>query len=203
MKNEKQIVLFLKKNTEYNPTQLGAKINQKFNNLGLPIILPNNYTKDNQPLIIFNQGILNMTITINDVSFTFLEKNKNDIADLLIDIVSFLEDNELNFNRMGYVSSYYQTKKEREFFKDKMIKEKNKICNDFQIAWYEEQLIDSVKVNFWERHLTDFYNNVEFLTIFDINTPVDQDYNINSYFLQNFLKKCDKFLELKIKEFTK
>lgn len=39
MKNERQLVLFLKKGNEFNPTNLASSIYNKFNQLGDPIIL--------------------------------------------------------------------------------------------------------------------------------------------------------------------
>ena len=67
MKNERQLVLFLKKGSKFNQTQVAAKINEKFEELGNPAILPVNDKNPTQPLIIFNQGIMNITMNYNDV----------------------------------------------------------------------------------------------------------------------------------------
>lgn len=198
MKNEKQIVLFLKPNSTFNQTELAAKLNSKFSELGNPTILPPNDKDPIQPLIIFNQGILNITMNYNDVSFIFSEENSKDCDELIIKIIECLEDFNLDFTRMGYVSTYIHNKKERENFKALMFKDDSVIKDDFQLAWYSKELIDSVSVNVWERHFTDFHNKVEFVSIFDINTPIEEEYNISSEFVEGFLKKCNKFIEDKL-----
>lgn len=200
MKNERQIVLFLKKNTSFNQTQIAAKINEKFSELGNPVILPPNDKDPNQPLIIFNQGLLNLTLNYNDVSFVFFEENKDKVEELMYEIITMLEDYSLDFVRFGYVSTYLGTKKEKEIFKEKVFKIDNMINDDFQLSWYTKELIDSVSVNVWERHFTDFANNVELVSIFDINTPMEEEFNITSDFIENFIKKCDKHINKKMNE---
>ena len=111
--------------------------------------------------------------------------------ELMLEIVSFLEES-LRFVRLGYVTTYNHTKVERENFIENVFKDRKMITSEFQLSWYTSSLIDSVKVNVWERHLTDIMNKVEFVSIFDINTPIDEENNINSDFLSSFLKKCDK-----------
>lgn len=200
MKNERQIVLFLKKNTSFNQTQIAAKLNEKFSELGNPVILPPNDKDPNQPLIIFNQGLLNLTLNYNDVSFVFFEENKDKVEELMYEIITMLEDYSLDFVRFGYVSTYLGTKKEKEIFKEKVFKIDNMINDDFQLSWYTKELIDSVSVNVWERHFTDFANNVELVSIFDINTPMEEEFNITSDFIENFIKKCDKHINKKMNE---
>lgn len=200
MKNERQIVLFLKKNTSFNQTQIAAKLNEKFSELGNPVILPPNENDPNQPLIIFNQGLLNLTINYNDVSFVFFEENKEKVEELIYEILTILEDYSFDFVRFGYISTYLGSKKEKEMFKEKVFKINNLINDDFQLSWYTKELIDSVSVNVWERHFTDFVNKVEIVSIFDINTPMEEEYNITSDFIQNFIKKCDKHISKKMNE---
>ena len=200
MKNERQIELFLKKNTSFNQTQIAAKLNEKFSELGNPVILPPNDKNPNQPLIIFNQGLLNLTLNYNDVSFVFFEENKDKVEELMYEIITMLEDYSLDFVRFGYVSTYLGTKKEKEIFKEKVFKIDNMINDDFQLSWYTKELIDSVSVNVWERHFTDFANNVELVSIFDINTPMEEEFNITSDFIENFIKKCDKHINKKMNE---
>lgn len=200
MKNEKQIVLFLKSNTTFNQTQIAAKMTEKFSELGSPIILPPNENDTNQPLIIFNQGIMNVTINYNDVSMVFFEDNKDSCNELIVDLIDFFTDYSFDFVRMGYISTFLNGKKERENFKKKMFAEENVINDDFQLAWYSKESIDSVLVNVWERYFTDFNQNIDLVSIFDINTPIDEEYNISSDFVGNFLKKCDKFIENKLKD---
>lgn len=200
MKNERQIVLFFEKNIEFNQTQLAAKLNEKFSELGNPVILPPSDRNREQPLIIFNQSYINMTVSYNAVSFIFSEDDKDNCDKLVIRIMEILEEFGLYFIRMGYVSTYVYGKKERKNFKSIAFKDSIPINDDFQLAWYSKELIDSVAVNVWERYFTDLANKLEFASVFDINTPVEEEYNISSEFVEDFCKKCDKFIEAKLKD---
>ena len=191
MKNEKQIVLFLAKNTDYNEVQLAARLNESFPDLGSPITIPFDEKNPGAPIIVFNKGKINLTMNYNDVSFIYNRENEKENDELMLEIVSFLED-VLRFVRLGYVTTYNHTKVERENFIENVFKDRKMITSEFQLSWYTSSLIDSVKVNVWERHLTDIMNKVEFVSIFDINTPIEEENNITSEFLSSFLKKCDK-----------
>ena len=111
-----------------------------------------------------------------------------------MEIIEYFEDLDFSFARMGYISTYLHSKKERENFKENVFKDKELINSEFQLSWYSKELIDSVSVNVWEREMTDTMNNVDFVSIFDINTPIDEVYNITAEFLSDFIKKCDKFI---------
>lgn len=197
MKNERQIVLFLKKGSTFNQTQIAAKINEKFIELGNPIILPLNDKDINQPLIIFNQGIINITMNYSEISFVFLEEKYSECFKMMIEIIDLLNDFDLDFIRFGYISTYIGTSSNRKKFNSNMFKDDSIIKDDFQLAWYSKTTIDSVLVNVWERHFTDFIANIDFVSIFDINTPIEEEYNINADFLNSFLKKCDIFINKK------
>jgi len=203
MKNERQLVLFLKKGSTFNQTQVAAKINEKFEELGNPAILPVNDKNPMQPLIIFNQGIMNITMNYNDVSFIFLEENLEKCFNLIVDIMSLLDNLSFDFVRLGYVSTYIGSASERNNFKEKMFKDDSILKDDFQLAWYSKTTIDSVLVNVWERHFTDFVANVEFVSIFDINTPIDEEYNVSCEFVEEFFKKCDLFIKKKMENLLK
>ena len=98
------------------------------------------------------------------------------------------------------IKTFLHSKKEKEKFIEKVFTDKDLIDNEFQLSWYKKELIDSVSVNVWQRNMTDMMNKVDFVTIFDINTPIDEVYNITSSFLDEFLKKCDKYMNEKDKE---
>ena len=199
MKDEKQIVLFFEKNTTYNEVQLAAKLNEKFPELDSPITMPFNGQNVSSPLIVFTKGKINLTLNYNDVSFIYNRENEEENDNLFLEIMEYLEE-DFSFSRLGYVTTYNHTEKERKNFKENVFKDQRMINSEFQLSWYTESLIDSVKVNVWERHLTDMMNNVEFLSIFDINTPINEKYNINSEFVKDFLKKCDKFIKDRIND---
>jgi hypothetical protein len=196
MKDEKQLVLFFKKGTEVDGTDLAAKLSKKFEFLKDPIVLPFDSKNPNQPLVIFNRGIISLTIGIVDVSFVYNSEVHKEMYDDIMDIILYLEDLDYSFERMGYISTFLHSKKDKENFKKNMFKD-DVIDSEFQLSWYKKELIDSVSVNVWQKGITDTINGVEFVSIFDINTPIDESYNITSEFLRDFSKKCDKYIKEK------
>ncbi len=195
MKSEKQIVLFLKKGSSYNPVQIAARLNEKFSYLGIPVTLPFDEKNANNPLIIFNKGLIEFSMNYFDATFIFDDKK---YIDDILSIVEFLEEEGFDFVRFGYISTFIRTKKERELFKKKVFVNPDDYSEEFNLSKYNSILIDSVRVNVWERNLTDNMSKVEFITVIDINTPVNEEYNITSEFLTDFIPSCDKYIDKKI-----
>ncbi len=200
MNNEKQIVLFLAPNTTFSEVKLAADIFEKFPALESPITIPYNEKNPNNPLIIFNHGIMSLTMNRNDVSFIFKRNTEKECDEIVNGTMEILEDYNIKSTRLGYVSTYFNTKKDRTKFIENTFKEKDTIGDEFNLAWYKNELIDSVRVNVWERHLTDSVNKVDYVTVFDINTPREEEYNISSSFVEDFIKECDKYIKKKLDE---
>ena len=197
MKDEKQLVLFFREGSLIDGADLAAKLGKKFEFLNDPIVLPFDQKNPNQPLIIFNRGIINLTIGISDVSFVYNSEVHKDMYDDIMDIIEFLEELDYSFERMGYISTFLHTKKDKENFKKIMFSEEANIDSEFHLSWYKKELIDSVSVNVWQKGITDVINGVELVSIYDINTPINETYNISSEFLRDFIKQCDKYIKTK------
>ncbi len=201
MKDEKQLVLFFSKNTKIEGAILAAKLTSKFSVLGPPAVIPFSINKPNQPLIVFNKGPISLNISNLDVSFIYDSEGHEKTFETVIEIIEYLEDLDYFFERMGYVSSFLHSKKERKAFKENIFKDPDMFDSEFQVSWYKKELIDSVSVNVWEKDMTDMMNGIDFLSVFDINTPIDEVYNITAEFLDNFIKKCDKYIANHDKKF--
>lgn len=200
MKDENQLVLFFRKGTKVENVSLAAELKEKFPILNDPVVLPFNPNNIREPLIIFNKGKINLTVGISDVSFIYYANENKELFKTIIEIIECFENLDYSFDRMGYVKTILHTKKEREHFKENVFKDKDMIESEFQLSWYKKELIDSVKVNVWHKELTDILNNVDLVTIFDINTPIDEAYYISSDFLKDFIRECDKYIDKKDKE---
>lgn len=200
MQNEKQIVLFLEKNMEFSEIKIASEIYEKYSELNSPITIPYESDKPNNPLIIFNRGVLQLTMNRNDLSFIFKMDDEKRCMEIIEGVIDLLDDNRITFNRIGYVSTYIHTKKDKTTFINNLFKDKKTIGEEFNLAWYKDELIDSVRVNVWERHLTDSMNKVDFLTIMDINTPMEKDLNVSSEFTIDFIKNCDKYIKKVLEE---
>lgn len=199
MKDEKQLVLFFRDVTEIDNALLASNISSKFPCLKDPIILPYDKNNPRQPLIIFNQGTIKITVYSTDISFTYLREEHKNVYDTIIEIVEYFEELDYSFERMGYISTFLHNNVEKENFKKQVFNESAPIDSEFQVSWYRKELIDSVSVNVWIKGITDMLNHIEFVSIYDINTPIDEVYNISSEFLNDFIKQCDKYIEEKEK----
>jgi hypothetical protein len=200
MENEKQIVLFFKGGSEFNELQIAAKINERHPSLNNPITIPYDESNPNNPLIVFNKGLMNITVNRKDASFIFKDKDNKECLEIINDIIEIFEENDIEFIRLGYISTHGHTKKDKEKFLKKLFVNPELISDEFNLAWYKSELIDSVRVNVWERHLTDMINKADFVSIIDINTPMDKEYNITSDFVIDFINKCDKYIDKKLDE---
>lgn len=200
MNDEKQIVLFFKKGTQIDNTDLAAKLSKKYEFLGDPLVIPFDQKNPNQPLIVFNRGKINLTVNLGEISFVYNKENHKKMYDDIMDVVEYFETLDYSFERMGYISTFLHSKKEREKFKENIFKDKDFIESEFQLSWYKKELIDSVSVNVWQKKLTDLINGIDLVSIYDINTPINEVYNITSEFLKDFIKKCDKYIEEKENE---
>ena len=199
MKDEKQLVLFFRKGTEIDNTLLASNLSSKFPTLKDPIVLPFDENNPGRPLVAFEQGTIKLSIYISDISFAYLGEEHKNVYDTVIEIIEYLEYLDLSFERMGYITTFLHNEKEKETFKKNVFNENLSIGSEFQVSWYKRELIDSVSVNVWIKGITDMLNHVDFVSIYDINTPIDEVYNISSDFLRDFLKQCDRYIEEKEK----
>ena len=199
MNDEKQLVLFFRQGTEINNTLLASELSSKFEFLKEPIVLPFNENNPSQPLIIFEQGDIKLAVSISDVSISCNKNIYNEEYDSIIEIIEYFEDLDISFERMGYISTFIHDKDGKDKFKKMVFNESCPVDSEFQVSWYRKELIDSVSVNVWVKGITDMINHVEFVSIYDINTPMNEVYNISSEFLKDFLIQCDKYIEEKEK----
>ncbi len=192
---EKQIVLFFKRGTMIESPQLAAKLNEKFPALLDPIVLPVNEKDLSQPLVIFNRGIFSLTISLTDMSIIYKADKHKEYFNTVVEIIECLEELDYSFERLGYLSTIFHDRKDKEKFVKNMFKENKLIDTDFNLSWYSRELIDSVAVNVWQKEITDPTSQNDLVTVFDINTPKGEAYNISSEFVNSFIKKCDKYIE--------
>ena len=199
MNDEKQLVLFFRQGTEINNVSLASELSSKFELLKEPVVLPFNANNPNQPLIVFEQGDIKLFVSISDISFSYNSELHKELYDTVMDIIEYFEELDISFERMGYISTFIHNKEDKEKFRKNIFNEKASIDSEFQVSWYNKELIDSVSVNVWIKGITDMINHVEVVSVYDINTPFDEVYNISGEFLRNFIKQCDKYIEDKEK----
>lgn len=200
MNKDVQIVLFFSKNTYYNATRLAAKINEKVEILKEAMILPQNSQKRDEPIILFNQNE-DFQVTLNYEAMTLLyrkEKSKEG-KKVLLDLLEVILDEDLTFTRIGYISTNEMPKKKVQLFKDDVFQvEEIKKSEDFQLSWYTPIMLNATKVNLWQKYLTDSMQTDKLIAIFDVNTPLEEEYLITIDFVDNYIEKVEELISKKL-----
>ena len=200
MKDNTQIVLFFSNNSTFNPTKIADKIIEEIPSLKQPMILPPNKEDIGAPVIIFNQNKeINITVSIVNIALIFYTDKLKDCKKIILKLLDIFDRDGVSFNRIGYISSNVLPKKEVKKLKNRIFKDEELInAEDFQVAWYKKVLLDGTKVNCWERYFTDVASNDNLMAVYDINTPVQEEYNINDEFVSLYIKNCQSFIDDKI-----
>jgi len=196
-----QIVLFFKPNTSFNPNQIAASINKKNSILGNAVVLPVNQNEPNMPIIIFNENKdVNLTVTSISTSLIFFEKDLQTHKKTIIDILNIFDHNSVSFSRIGIIITRSLPpsaikKLKTTIFKDEEIIE----ADDFLIAWHNTILLDGTKYNCWERYFINSESK-NLMSLFDINTPMEETYYINEDFIDKCITQSIKYVNNKIKK---
>lgn len=200
MNDNIQVVLFIKGGTLYNPKKIANKIQDKIPELGTPLHLPLNKEEYSAPLLIYKENRqINFSASLNTISVLYEEENERKNKGIILEIMDIFESEDITFDRIGYISTKGHTLKEVKNIKNKLFKDPEVLeSSDFQIGWYNPISLNGTKANCWQRYFPDV--EVEkLISVFDINTPKDDNYNITRDFVETFINDANRYVESKIK----
>lgn len=193
MKNSIQIVLFFEKDTAYNVSKIASLINEKFSDIGNPILLPFNGMQENAniPYIIFNQN-QNINLMANFQSISIMLFNEMmDRKDEFIKLV-FSIFNDVVFVRMGFiVNKVLDRSAISDISSETSCNDIVLLSKDFKIAWLNEIQIDNLNVNMWKSYLTDNNNTDSILCVYDFNTCIEDNLQLSEKKVTEFINLCD------------
>ncbi len=201
--NSYQITLFLEKDTIYKISKVSAELLEKINELGEPILMPDNISaprEANIPLIIFNKNPnVQVMMSFQTIIISIVENNEIDLLEKLADFMSTLNNNDIHSNRLGYVKNSVLNNEKIIEFKENTFKRKENIgCKDFEFSCLNEITINDINVNCWERYYTNSEINNNLNIIFDVNTKAMEKYNIDIEFINKFIKESDLYIDKEI-----
>lgn len=201
--NRYQITLFLEKDTIYKISKVSEELLEKINELGEPILMPDNISaprEANIPLIIFNKNPnVKVMMSFQTIIISIVENNEIDLLEKLADFMSTLNNNDIHSNRLGYVKNSILNNEKIIEFKENAFKRKENIeCKDFEFSCLNEITINDINVNCWERYYTNSEINNNLNIIFDVNTKAMEKYNIDIEFINKFIKESDLYIDKKI-----
>ena len=200
MRDNIQLALFFTDGTIYNPTKISAKLIEKFSEIGDPILLPINTEapeEANIPFIIFNQNLsFQIVSNFNSIVITVSDKFAKNIKEIIKNVFTIFEKEEVVFNRIGYVPSIFKNEEQKNKFKNEYMN--SEIFDDtveFQFSWLKRMQLGEVELNCWERNITDSVNFEGLLKCFDFNTIKGQDLVIDEKFANKFIDFCNNYIE--------
>ena len=201
MNKDVQVVLFFKKDTFYNANQIAALINNEIEDLGEAMVLPQNAQKKDEPIILFQNPKFQLTLNYETMTLMYYQENSKEGKKILLDLLELFDKEDLSFIRIGYITTYELEHKWIKKFKEKFFAmEEVQSSEDFQLAWYSPILLKGTKINLWQKYLTDSMQTNKLIVIYDVNTPVDEEYNISTEFVHDYLNGTEDLLEKKISE---
>lgn len=201
--NSYQITLFLENDTIYKISKVSAELLEKINELGEPILMPDNISaprEANIPLIIFNKNPnVQLMMSFQTIVISIVENNEINLLGKLADFMSTLNNNDIHSNRFGYVKKSILNNEKIIEFKENTFKRKENIeCKDFEFSCLNEITINNINVNCWERYYTNSEINNNLNIIFDVNTKAMVKYDIDIEFIKRFIKESDLYIDKKI-----
>lgn len=198
MKDNIQIVLYFSKESFYNPVKVGAAVNNKFKEVGEPIILPNNIAPQevSLPILIFNQN-LNFQITSNfeTISIILAEEYISKYKEILEEVYD-LYKNDNEFFRIGYVCTNILEPDKIDEVKNKHFKQEEVISSrDFQLSWLNNIKIADRNINCWQRYVSDTeQENINgLISIFDFNTNPKENVELTKEYIIQFIDECNEY----------
>lgn len=199
MKDTKEIVLFFKEEAKYSSIDVAKEIMSRYELLGEPVIIPDNGDAK-LPTIIFNKSA-DMQIQVSRVSINVVVNHTyfEEISSIIFDMVDIFETFNLNFYRIGYISSIFLSPKYITKVKERFLNLENlEGIEDFNFSWYHGIENKNGKINCWERIITDKANFSDLLMQYDFNSPINEEIEFNMKYIKEFVNLTNNYIEERV-----
>lgn len=199
MKDTKEIVLFFKEEARYSSLDVAKEIMNRYELIGEPVIIPDNGDAK-LPTIIFNKSV-DMQVQVSRVSVNVIINHTyfNDLSSIVFDMVDIFESFDLNFYRMGYISSLFLAPKYLSKVKERFFNLDNLPgMDDFNFSWYHRIENKIGAINCWERIITDKTNFSDILMQYDFNSPANEEVDFNMKYIKEFIKVTNDYIEERV-----
>ena len=197
MNDTKEVVLYFEEDTKFNTVDVAKELLSRYNELGNPMLLPENSKNKNVPLILFNTNpSFQIQITSTSLSFLIDHTYFDKISSIIFDMVDTFEDVKCKFVRMGIVTTTYLAPKTVEAVKKKYLVADNlPDISNFNLSWYREIENKYGKLNCWERIINDTQDFKDLLIQFDINSKKEEKIDFNMKYIKEFIKISESIVE--------
>ncbi len=199
MKDTKEIVLFFKGNSQFKAIDVANEIMNRYPEIGNPIIVPERENKK-IPVIVFNENPdLQMQVSLELFTIVVNHSYFDKLVTIVFDIVDTFAEFNVEFGRIGYISSVFLSPKhintaKKKYLSSKIIDE----VTDFNFSWYKKLECSFGSINCWERIITDGHSFNDLLCQFDFNTIATEVVSLEMKTIKEFFKLTNEYIEDRI-----
>lgn len=196
MNDSKEICLYFDKDTNYNPIDIAKEIQDRYPEIGNPLLLPNSNNKD-VPIIMYQENPefflrCNLNILNFVVDHTYFKK----LETIIFDLVDIFEEQGVKFVRIGYVSNIFLDKKNVEKYRKEYLKEKRTDdMEEYQLFFFKELETKNGNINSWERVISEGNNKHDLLLQYDFNSKQEDIIEFDMKYIKEFIKVANEYIE--------
>ncbi len=196
MNDSKEICLYFDKNVNYNPIDIAKEIQDRYKELGSPVILPVSNNKE-VPTIIFQENPeFFLRCNFNTLNFVVNHTYFKKLETIIFDLIDIFEEYNVKFIRIGYVCNIYMTHDKVDMYKNIYLKEdKTKDMEEFQLYLFKELSTKNGNINSWERIISEGNKKHDILLQYDFNSKQEDKIDFDMKYIKEFIKVSNDYIE--------
>ena len=196
MNDSKEICLYFDKDIKYNPIDIAKEIQDRYKEIGNPVVLPTSNNKD-FPVIIFQDnpefflrsGFNTLNFVVNHTYFKKLET-------IIFDLIDIFEDKDVKFVRIGYVCNQYLNKDAVDKYRKEYLNDKKTAdMEEYQIYLFKELNTKYGNINSWERVISEGNKRHDLLLQYDFNSKQEDKIDFDMKYIKEFIKVSNEYIE--------
>jgi len=196
MNDSKEICLYFEKNSTYNPIDIAKEIQNRYKEIGEPIVLPVSNNKD-LPLIVFqNNSDFYLRCNYHTLNFVVNHTYFKKIETIIFDLIDLFEESNVKFIRIGYICNIYLSSNLVDKYKKLYLKEdKVSDMEEYQIYLFKELKTKYNNINSWERIFSEGNNKHDLLLQYDFNSRHEDKIDFDMKYIKEFIKVSNEYIE--------
>jgi len=191
--NNREIGLFFHRKYIYDPINIAEQLKSSFPDLGEAVILPVDESNNN-PVFIFDKNS-NFTIyaSLSNIIVKLGPSKYPNIKGILGVILNIFSDEKIEFTRLGIVNTIVLGEKEKNLFINNAFEAKQIImAKEIELSYFQNIDYKDKILNCWKRYIS---NNELFYVVVDINTQMEDIFEINIKNIMKFIEFALEYME--------
>ena len=195
MNDSKEICLYFEKGTTYNQLEIATEIQERFPDIGNPLIVPK--TNKDVPVLMYQDNPqFFLRCDFNILNFVVDHSYFKKLETMIFDLVDVFEEHGVEFVRIGYVANIYLDKKNVDKYRKNYLKEdKTKDMEEYQIYLFKELETKYGNINSWERIFSEGNAKHDLLLQYDFNSKHEDKIDFDMKYIKEFVKVSNDYIE--------